>query len=215
MKKSLLALLFAVALTVPALAENMWVGGSFGYSSNNVENRGQKGSATSWEIAPEFGYSLDDKLDIGLDLSYSSGYQTGAFGVDYAQAAGIPMSGYVSLDTKTMGIAPFVRYHVAKIAGVDVMFKASVFYAKADIGTKEIPIFGKDIDANAYGISIAPVISYSINEKWSIGATLNFAALSFTHVECDEDDYVDFKSDQFGFNLNDGSLINIGFSYHF
>jgi long-subunit fatty acid transport protein len=210
MKKSLLALLFAVALAVPALAENMWIGGSFGYSSTNVEKWENTDSATNWEIAPEFGVSLDDKWDIGLDLSYSSGYQTGVFGVDYANAAGIPIS--VAADTKTMGIAPFVRYHVAKIAGVDVMFKASAFYAKADIKTKEF--IGKDIDANAYGINIAPVISYSINETWSIGATLNFAALSFIHAESDDDD-IDVKADQFGFNLNDGSLINIGFSYHF
>ena len=35
MKKSLLALLFAVALVVPALAENMWIGGSIGYENNN------------------------------------------------------------------------------------------------------------------------------------------------------------------------------------
>ena len=43
MKKSLLALLFAVALAVPALAENMWVGGSLGYS-----NASTKGSTSDY-----------------------------------------------------------------------------------------------------------------------------------------------------------------------
>ena len=67
MKKSLLAMLFAVALVVPAVAENMWIGGSLGYSNTDVKDAD---SVTSWTIEPEFGYSLDEKMDIGIDLGY-------------------------------------------------------------------------------------------------------------------------------------------------
>ena len=208
MKKSLLALVLAVALAVPVLAENMWVGGSFSYSSDNSKIEYDGGgedtmSSTSWSIEPEFGYSLNEKWDIGLDLGYESKQ-----GVTELYGTSI----VPEVDTTAMGIAPFARFHVAQIAGVDVMFKGSIIYTKG-----EIKGYGESVDYSAYGIAIAPVISYSINETWSIGATLNFAELSFTHAEIDAKDIYGMtpKTDQFGFNLNDGSLISIGFSYHF
>jgi len=207
MKKSLLALVFAVALVVPALAENMWVGGDFSYGSDNFKFEEYSQSATSWSIEPEFGYSLNEKWDIGLDLAYISKQGvTDLFGYD------ITKNFNTTLDTKEFGIAPFARYHVAQIAGIDIMFKGSVFYAKGDAKDNR---WGEEIKYSAYGVKIAPVISYSINETWSIGATLDFAELSYTHAEIDDDSEITPKADQFGFDLNNGSLISIGFSYHF
>lgn len=210
MKKSLLALVLAVALAVPVLAENMWVGGSLSYSSENnkIEYPGgeETASSTSWSIEPEFGYSLNEKWDIGLDLSYTSGQNV-------AEICGISIDDSTKFDIKQMGIAPFARYHIAQIAGIDVMLKGSFFYVSGE-GTDRR--YNEKADYTAYGVSIAPVISYSINETWSIGATLNFAELSYTHLQLEpKDSPVKIKGDDFGFNLNDGSLISIGFSYHF
>lgn len=213
MKKSLLALLLAVVLAAPVFAaeKNMWVGGSFGYGSDNFTIERYDGdrttSSTSWSIEPEFGLSLAEKWDIGLDLSYAS--KNGVeelFGFNLARMM-------CPVDTTEFGIAPFARYHLATIAGVDVMLKGSIFYVSGE--AKDIYGYGDKADYTAYGVSIAPIISYSINETWSINATLDFAELSYIHGEFD--DGSDFKpeSDQFGFDLNNGSLISIGFSYHF
>jgi len=212
MKKSLLALVLAVALAVPVLAENMWVGGSLDYSSDNFKVEYPGGdeyttSSTSWSIEPEFGYSLNEKWDIGLDLAYASKQGvTELYGLDIQDM--LPPG--EALDTTEFGIAPFARYHVAQIAGIDVMLKGSIIYASG-----EAKAMGEKVDYTAYGVSIAPVISYSINETWSIGATLNFAELSYIHAEMDDGSDITPKSDQFSFNANDGSLISIGFSYHF
>ena len=210
MKKSLLALLFAVALAVPALAENMWIGGSLGYENASVKS-GPNGDvdANSFTIAPEFGYSLDETWDIGLDLAYKSGKN--ALGADRGN---VPVV-YEDFETTTYGIAPFARYHVTQIAGVDVMIKGSLFYNSTTL--KEWSPEG-DATVNSYGIAIAPVISYSINETWSIGATLNFLELGYSHSSSSDikgDSGDDYSYDEFGFNVNDGSLISIGFSYHF
>lgn len=210
MKKSLLALLFAVALVVPAVAENMWVGGSLGYQNASVKS-GPDGDvdANSFTIAPEFGYSLDETWDIGLDLSYRSGKNDAG---DFINNVPVVYKGY---ETSGFGIAPFARYHVGQIAGIDVMIKGSLFYNSTTV--KEFTSDG-DATVNSYGIAIAPVISYSINERWSIGATLNFLELGYAHSSSSDikgssgDDY---SCDEFGFNVNDGSLISIGFSYHF
>ena len=209
MKKGLLALIFAVALAVPAMAENMWVGGDFSYSSSNNKIEWPGGedtmSSTSWSVGAEFGYSLDDRWDIGLDLAYTS--QQGLdeiFGEDWS---GAPFS----LDNKETAVAPFARYHLAKIAGIDIILKGSIFYATGEYSY----YYGREytFDYTTYGLKVVPIISYSINETWSIGAILNFAELSFVHTE--SEDYDDYKNDKFGFNVNDGSLISIGLSYHF
>lgn len=203
MKKSLLALFLAVVLTAPVFAaeKNMWVGGSFGYNSGNQELNGKSQSTTVWSIEPEFGWTIVDRWDIGLDFAYGR-----AQNVNSVYGVSIPLT-HVEAEITT--IAPFVRYYLAKVAGVDVILKGSIFYSKTDL--KE---GGFSLDASAYGISVTPIISYSINETWSIGAALNFAELSFLHASGDND-YFDAKNDQFGFNLNNGSLISIGFSYHF
>ena len=211
MRKNLLALLFAVALAVPAMAENMWVGGSFGYGSDNftIESFGgeRTTSSTSWSIEPEFGLSLAEKWDIGLDLSYASKQNvTEFFGYDLERWM-------IPVDTTEFGIAPFARYHLTTIAGVDVMLKGSIVYVSGE--AKDIYGEGYKVDYTAYGVSVAPVISYSINETWSINATLDFAELSYIHGEIDDGSEIKPESDLFGFDLNNGSLISIGFSYHF
>ena len=89
MKKSLLALLFAVALVVPAVAENMWVGGSLGFNTTSPK---EGDSTSAYYIEPEFGYNVDEKLDIGIDLGYR-----------YAESA---YEDYIEKE-KTITIKPF------------------------------------------------------------------------------------------------------------
>ena len=207
MKKSLLAVLFAVALVVPAVAENMWIGGSLGYESSSLKTTGGSNDvdANMFSIEPEFGYSVNEKWDIGIDLAYSTGKGT----VDemYGIKAG-ENKNPTKLDK--WGIAPFARYHVAKIGDFDVMLKGALFYEKIDAENND----GADKSKiSGYGIAIAPVISYSINETWSIGCTLNFLELAYAHYS--DDDNSDNKIDNFGFNVNDGSIMSVGFSYHF
>ena len=201
MKKSLLAMLLAVALVAPIVAaeKNMWIGGTLGYQSA-TEKWGDSYDYSLFSIAPEFGYSLDKTWDIGLDLSYSTGKGEKSSG-RWREVNSSPT------DITKYGIAPFARYHIAKVAGIDVMIKGSLFYNKGEWKNST------NNKTTEYGIAIAPVVSYSINDTWSIGATLNFLELGYLHQGDDDDS--DWKYDEFGFNLNDGSLISIGFSYHF
>ena len=190
MKKSLLAMLFAVALVVPAVAENMWIGGSIGYGNNSPKSGD---STTSYYIEPEFGYSLDEKMDIGIDLGYScdeNGYSELLLTVD---------------KITTTNIAPFVRYKMFSIGSVDFLAKGSIFYATSKLDAA-------DVSVTSYGLRIVPIVSYSINETWSIGATLDFAQIAFENQKCDD---ADAENTYFGFDANSGSLFSIGFSYHF
>ena len=195
MKKSLLAVLFAVALVVPAVAENMWIGGSFGFNNSSPKDGD---SLSNYYIAPEFGYSLDEKMDIGIDLEYRYGEDSAVFdnGVD-------PVINYVE-KTTTLGIAPFVRYKMFSIASVDFLAKGSIFYEKSKLDKA-------DVEYTSYGLRVVPIVSYSINETWSIGATLDFASIVFENTKDDGD----YENTYFGLDANNGDLFSIGFSYHF
>ena len=195
MKKSLLAMLFAVALAVPAMAEGMWIGGSLGYETVSP-NGGD--SSTSYVIAPEFGYSLNDSWDIGIQVSYASDENT--FEV-FGQIAPIPAADNV----KTMGIAPFARYKLMTIGGVDVLAKGTLFYGSAKLDQT-------DAEVTALSFTVAPVIEYAINDAWSISATLNFAEIGYSNIKADKGDY---EVSSFGFNVNGGTLMNVGVAYHF
>ena len=190
MKKSLLALLFAVALAVPALAENMWIGGSFGYSNSSPKDGD---STTSYYIEPEFGYSVDEKLDIGIDFGYAYGENEWSEVLD------------VSDKIKTFNIAPFVRYKMFEIGDFSFLAKGSIFYESSKLDDA-------NVDVKSYGLRIVPVVTYSINETWSISATLDFAQIAFSNSKCDD---ADVEVTEFGFDANNGSLIGVNFSYHF
>ena len=184
MKKSLFALLFVVALVVPALAENMWVGGEFSY-----DHTGQKGedSTSSFYIAPEFGYNLNEKFDIGLE-----------FFCDYDD---------FGEDSSTrFGIAPFVRYKIFEIKNFDFLVRGKIYYESTNYDKSDATI-------NSYGIVIVPIVSYSINERWSISVILDFARLWFDQYKHDGD--YELEETTFYLEGNKGTLFSIGFSYHF
>lgn len=182
MKKSLLALLFAVALVVPAVAENMWVGGSLGFNTTSPK---EGDSTSSFSIQPEFGYNLDEKMGIGIDLGY----------------------GYEKNDdtVTTISVSPFIRYEMFKIGDFSFLAKGSIFYNSEKYDDA-------DIQYTSYGIRIVPVVTYSINKTWSIDAILDFASISFENRKCDD---LDIENNTFGIRGNSGNLASIGFSYHF
>ncbi len=190
MKKSLLALLFAVALAVPALAENMWIGGSLGYNNSSPKNGD---STTSYYIEPEFGISLDDTWDIGIDFGYAYG--------ENAWSEVLQVNDKIT----TFNVAPFARFKMFEIGDFSFLAKGSIFYESSKLDDA-------DVDVTSYGLRIVPVVTYSINETWSIGATLDFASLTFSNSKCDD---ADVEVTEFGFDANNGSLIGVNFSYHF
>lgn len=61
----------AVAVALCSLTANaqVWVGGSFGFSTTDYENAG---STTILTIAPTVGYKLSEKWEIGLSLEESA-----------------------------------------------------------------------------------------------------------------------------------------------
>ncbi len=202
MKKSLLAMLLAVALAVPAMAEGMWIGGSVSYDNTNVKDTS---SNTAWEIAPEFGMNVNEKWDLGVAVSYAS--EQAAAGVEGFDFKTLSDDNVTKADVKKMGVAPFARYKLMSIGKFNVFAKGSVFYnnykVKAD----------KDVDINSYGLEIVPVVEYSICDTLSVSAAINVASIGYNHSKVDVNGNP--EKDTFGLNVNDGVIANIGVAYHF
>lgn len=190
MKKiAILLMLFFVCVSVIFAEEGQWwIGGYFGYNYSKISINDE--SLTTWYIAPEFGYDLDDDWGIGFDFAYR---------LDNGTLYEIPVKDKVD----TFGIEPFVRYNLFEEYGFTVYLKGSIFY-------KSSKYRKYDISPDAYGCSIVPVLSYMINENCTITATINVLSVDYVHMHAK-----DYGLDEFGFNVNSGTIANIGFNYYF
>ena len=92
-----------------------------------------------------------------------------------------------------------------KIGDFSFLAKGSIFYSSEKNDDA-------DTQYTSYGIGIVPVVTYSINERWSIEAILDFASISFENRKCDD---LNIENNTFGIRGNNGNLASIGFSYHF
>ncbi len=99
MKKIVLAIALAVC-TLGANAQ-VWMGGSLGL--NVTKNKVIDDTNTTFTIAPEVGYSLNDNWDVALGLGYST-------------------------DSKAFSIKPYARYTFAQLGSVGFFVDGGIDY---------------------------------------------------------------------------------------
>ena len=116
MKKIILTALVAVA-SLSANAQ-VWLGGSLGFGHENVKDTSKE---TTFTIAPEVGYKLNDNWDIAIGLGF--GFE------NYDPEKG------VQIKTTSISVNPYARYTFAK-AGIASFFVDGGFnvgHVKEDI----------------------------------------------------------------------------------
>ena len=146
MKKYFLMAIMAVA-AITASAQ-VYVGGSLGFASVSPE----KGDTqTSFTIAPEAGYSLSDKVAIGI-----------ALGFDYAKD-----------DYTKITVSPYVRYNAIQFDRVNIFLDGAVDFAtyKPDGGDAQ----------NEWGVGIKPGIEFKANDKISLVSHIGFIGYKDQH----------------------------------
>jgi len=199
MKKSLLGLLLAVALVVPAFAANWFVGGEIGYMQKKAYENLTDATVKEFTVTPEIGYNLSEKWDLGLD-----------FGIAYKDSELKDAKG-VSREYK---VYPFVRYNVFSIGDFSILAKCIVGFSSGKT-EGEVTDADRNFVSRDYSVGVAPVVTYKINDSWSLIATLDFLTLGYNHNEKQMKDGSVEKGDEVGFYLNDGKIAQIGFQYHF
>lgn len=218
MKKSLF-LLAMLALSTLGVNAQVFVGGSFGFTSSKLSSdNGADKDGSSFQILPEIGYQMDENLSIGIQLGYAHGYA--AFGslstTDFMNTATnfISMAADISEDDMKMNsisFAPFIRYNVLEMGPAKIFVEGSVRYS--NITTDGSPsVQGKstgELKFDSFEFNVRPGISCKLGEKMSVLAKVG--TLGFLSAKEKESD---MKITRFGLSADSYNLL-LGLNYHF
>lgn len=142
MKKILLTALVAVAsLTASA---QVWVGGSLGYTHSEADVLGTTVKQNTFEIAPEVGYSLSDKVDLALALGFTSDKVKGQ-------------------DAEThFRVNPYVRWTFYQTGAVG-------FFVDGGFWVKTSSVDGEKAE---FGIGLRPGVKFAASDKVTFVASV-------------------------------------------
>lgn len=183
MKKVILLMMVAVLGMATANAQ-YYLGGSVGFSSNSSKPEGgEKTTSTAFEIIPEFGYSLTDKLDLGIALGYTSDED--------------------ELDNKVtgFGVNPYVRYSLVSFGNFSVLGKAGLVFETEKAG---------DLKTTTFGLTVMPMLKYTLSDKFDLLANLNFMRLGFASASAKFDGTKLGTETGFGLGVDTNDVANIG-----
>lgn len=195
MKKILLTAVLAVSAL--AASAQVWVGGSLGYLNESVKN-GYTNPVTgvtsdlktnTFEIAPEVGYVLNDKVDLAIAL----GFSTSKADYDGAKA-----------DTH-FSVNPYVRYTFFQTGAVgfflDGGFKIRTSNGKYMDGTTE------KNDPAEFKIGIRPGVKFAASDKVTFVAKLGWIGYTANNANIK-------SNNDFGIGV-DGRDLTFGVYYTF
>jgi len=202
MKKIALTSLLAV-FTVSAAnaATNYFVGGNAALRTNNDHT-------SVLNVAPEFGWKVDSKWDLGVAAN---------FGYNHKDTINVPGAGLVDVESYGYGADVFARYNVAEFGGVKLLLKGTV---GADFNTYHDDDADKTETLSSINASIIPMITYDISEAFTLYANLNFLGVNAGYNFKNKDLGVNENTWRFSAvadsdNVADTGAFQIGFNYNF
>ena len=225
MKKLFITIAF-VAAAMFAQAQ-FFVGGNLGMSTTSRTYKLEGGGLSisqdlpksfTFTIAPSVGFMFNDNMGVGLDLGFGFGKTTRK---NYDDETG------ELIDTRTtketiISFAPYFRYVFAEIDNFKFYCDAKLAYSmikpKVTIegGNTTVTVDGNK--TTQFGIGVVPGMAYMLTDNISMNCALNILELGFnTTTEKAEGDGVTetYKTNEFGFGVNNNTPITIGFFYTF
>lgn len=198
MKKSLLALLLAIVLVVPAFAakskkqsktSEVFIGGQIYYESDDYD---QGGKRTEFDFAPYVGFSINKKWDVGCGLAFVNRKEENGNGTTIFKSSG-------------WDIYPFARYNVIEYGKFTFYIAGQIMFGKYDLTQDEA-----DFSVTEFGINAAPQIQFNFTKNLSLIGTLGFARVGY-----EKEDGDGYKHNNFYIGEGDGDLYTIGIEYKF
>lgn len=183
-------------MAVAAISANaqMWVGGNLGFNTEKTKFEDTEfSSGTSFEIAPEVGYNLNEKWAVALALGYGH-YDAGI--VTFAGKE-------VSVIINTFSIKPYVRYTFVKAGNFSAFCDGVLDYSTTHVN-------GVENNLNSWGLAVTPGIAYAISPKVSLVA--HVGEIGYDHTWFDAG-VGDVTNNKFGINLTNaisfGAYVNL------
>ena len=219
MKRIFSVFIILVSTSVVGHAQ-FFIEGNLGVSSNF--NKGTTGdneesrSALIFGASPKVGYWLNDRMAVGVSVSYNRYNQTDRY-MNLEQE-----KQWHKLFQSQYGFSVFGRYQLFCIKKLNVLAESSLGITRSVVKAKQtsIAVYGSS-SSTLLDISVYPVISYDLTDNFSILTICDFARLGFnTGVSKHESTGIKNTGSNFSFNANSNilnSLANarVGFTYKF
>jgi hypothetical protein len=189
MKKFFISAVLATAMIFGANAQQMWVGGSLGFTSERLNDAdGDRiGSESVFSISPEFGFSLNNRWDVGLGFLFENdGFRIGDEDRESAS---------------TFGVAPFVQYTFLEFGRFQLLCRASAIFGMHN---------DDDFRTTVLGANITPYAHYVINDRFNLFTRLNFLSLDFVRASTSYDGTDLGSGSVFNFGADSNNLFNTG-----
>lgn len=211
MKKVLLiALGLVTGATMYAQENKMFIGGSAGFMTDNYkdandETNDVKGS--NWNFGPNFAYHLNEKMAVGVNLSFTGGSTTGSDAFETKWTS----SGY--------NIQPYLRYYFAgtekfKFFGdVAVGFGGGKTTTETNIANSKSESKYSTLNAGVYAGA-----QYWFNPNWSMATTIGMLGYNSMTDNVGESDAAgkSIETTNSGFGLmGDFNAVSFSMFYHF
>ena len=222
-------------LAVTANAQ-IFVGGTLGLRTTSDDKEGMYTisvfdvndyKTTDFQFKPRIGYQVSEELSVGLDINFVMSAKKGKF-------KEVSTDKYLDVkDSRNLfGADVFARYNAISFGNFNVGVEGKLGFAADGSKTSELDmnssgeyvIKDKDGTKHSYfGIGIAPVVSYDLNENFQIFTYLNFLKVGFlSHTEKTEigTKTETTKSSVFNFGVDTNDImtvgaIQVGFVYKF
>lgn len=161
--KKFFAFAAMAVMVFTASAQKGWFGGSMVINTESSDLVDK--TAKQFSFSPEMGWSINDRWDFAVALSYSH----------YSD----------EFTSNSFSVYPFFRYTCAHVGNFHFITDMGVGYGMQHIN-------GIDDDLNTLKVGINPGIKYSINEK--MGLVAHMGELSYTHGWQDDNDTDNFHA---------------------
>ncbi len=197
--KKLFVSLFVAAAAMTASAQT-YVGGELGLWRNAEDGA----NTTSFTLAPEIGYNLDDTWALGVALKYGYQYNGGVHDDEFDG----------NMKTNAFIISPYVRATYARLGKVRLFLDGGFSFAtsktKYSVESGGNTVSTDDGSKNGFEIGIKPGIAVDLNKNVSFIAHAGF--LGYRHSKHNENTVL--GKNGFGFDVNSNSL-TFGFICNF
>ena len=215
MKKKLFVL-FALLACITTANAQFYVGGSFGFTSTTIDaGGGDDESGSSFKIIPDFGYQIDDKLSVGVQVGYSHGVAAfGSISVSDFKSMLSNLAGafvdYNNEDMKLNGftISPYVRYNAIEFGKAYLFIEGYIGYN--NISADELPFGnGGEVKLNAFELGVRPGIAVKVSDRLDL--LCKMGALGYMSAKEKESDS---SISRFGVAADTYNLL-FGVNFHF
>jgi hypothetical protein len=212
MKKVLFAVLALGLLAGNVFGYDFYVGGSGLYHAGDYRDDGNSRNDYGYKFNPTFGYNLDEFSDVYIAVGFGGGSGDGKYTMRHNDSIAVGEAYSVKLGYEKI---------VVEFGKFNVYLAAEIEYETAHSGTLTAAGGTSNVtNINSVSLSITPNVQYSISDRITLFAALNFLEIAAGVNKYKNDANSTQTDTYFGSRANADNAFNtnnfqVGFFYNF